>query len=121
MPQINMSKFLEKGEAAGGEKSAWLQTQMESLQSQSMHQKGANLSASKASEDQQFEVKGTIDGEIKLQDHFDKVFYTAKSKSHLSRAVANAFALTTMKRVGRTLAPAMMAQENDNNQNQEGG
>lgn len=84
-----------------------------------MHQKMANLSASKASEDQQFEVKGTTD--IKLQDHFDKVFYTAKSKSHLSRAVANAFALTTMKRVGRTLAPAMMAQENDNNQNQESG
>ena len=26
MPQINMNKFMEKGEAAGGEKSAWLQT-----------------------------------------------------------------------------------------------
>jgi len=26
MPSINMSKFSEKGESAGGEKSAWLKT-----------------------------------------------------------------------------------------------
>ena len=86
-----------------------------------MQQKSANLSGSKGSQEQQFEVKGTVDGKIKMQDHFDNVFYSAKSKSHLSRAVANAFAMATMKRTGRALAPAMMAQESESNQSQEGG
>lgn len=86
---------------------------MESLQSQSLNQKAGNVSGTNgSSQEQQFEIKG-IEGEIQLQDHFDKVFHIEKRASQLKRNLAGAMALVAMRRRTRALAPAMMASDNE--------